>query len=39
MEIKLKSADSRWRDDDEWATWAGLKAEGKDGTADLFKPL
>ncbi|KAF9135773.1 hypothetical protein BGW39_000070 [Mortierella sp. 14UC] len=39
MEIKLRSADSRWRDDDEWATWAGLKAEGKDGTADLFKPL
>lgn len=39
MEMKLNSADSRWRDDDEWATWAGLKAEGKDGTADLFKPL
>ncbi|KAF9987296.1 hypothetical protein BGZ75_000759 [Mortierella antarctica] len=39
MEMKLKSADSRWRDDDEWATWAALKAEGKDGTADLFRPL
>ncbi|KAF9191566.1 hypothetical protein BGZ51_007129 [Haplosporangium sp. Z 767] len=39
MEMKLKSADPRWRDDDEWPTWAALKAEGKDGTADLFKPL
>ncbi|KAG0340023.1 hypothetical protein BG004_006581 [Podila humilis] len=39
MEIKLNSADSRWRDDDEWSTWAELQAEGKDGTAELFKPL
>ncbi|KAG0312381.1 hypothetical protein BGZ99_009542 [Dissophora globulifera] len=38
MEMKLNSADSRWRDDEEWVTWAKLKAEGKEkeATAALF---
>ncbi|KAJ3291466.1 hypothetical protein HK104_006081 [Borealophlyctis nickersoniae] len=36
MEIKLKSVDSRWRDDDEWADWAKARASGGDGLDILF---